>query len=286
MSRYDSPTDRPQEFDLNLDCNLGKGLVFAGLGRFPKTAHYRDSSPYGNHGTLTDMAVPATATSGWAWDNYLRRMVCKFDGSNDYINLGATLSVAHPLFLSSILTIACWHKSAGDYTTAQALVANFASDGNKSNYALVFGYTDNKYGFWNYSGGGDITNSTAISTDAWRHIAVTRSGGTGSWPIALFLNGVADGTGTYTENPNATVDSISAIGRAGGYPTGYRMNGYLTDVCLWNRALSLSEIRQLADPSNYLLSGLILPPRRRLFAAGVAATGNRRRRLLITGAYR
>ena len=37
-----------------------------------------------------------------------------------------------------------------------------------------------------------------------------------------------------------------------------------------NRVLSLAEIRQLADPSNVMLSGLILPPRRRLFAAGVA----------------
>jgi len=31
----------------------------------------------------------------------------------------------------------------------------------------------------------------------------------------------------------------------------------------WNRALSLPEIQQLADPSNMMLSGLILPPRRK-----------------------
>jgi hypothetical protein len=37
---------------------------------------------------------------------------------------------------------------------------------------------------------------------------------------------------------------------------------------LWGRAISPSEIQQLADPSNVMLSGLILPPTRRLWGVG------------------
>jgi hypothetical protein len=45
------------------------------------------------------------------------------------------------------------------------------------------------------------------------------------------------------------------------------------DPLIYNRAISASEIAQLADPSNVMLSGLILPPRRRLWAVPAAPSG-------------
>jgi hypothetical protein len=45
-----------------------------------------------------------------------------------------------------------------------------------------------------------------------------------------------------------------------------RYKGTAGDILIYNRALSPAEIQQLADPSNVMLSGLILPPRRRLWA--------------------
>ena len=69
------PDGRPERFSMNGGHPLAQGLVFAGLGELPNSTYFHDSSLYRNSGTLTNMAVPATATSGWAWDNYLRRMV-------------------------------------------------------------------------------------------------------------------------------------------------------------------------------------------------------------------
>ena len=86
---------RPQSFELDHSHPLARGLVFAGLGRVPHSLVYRDSSLYGNHGTLTNMAVPATATSGWAWDNFLGRWATRYDGDNDYVSLG-TSSILKP----------------------------------------------------------------------------------------------------------------------------------------------------------------------------------------------
>jgi hypothetical protein len=61
------------------------------------------------------------------------------------------------------------------------------------------------------------------------------------------------------------------------------MTAQFADVAFWNRTISQAEIRQLADPSNVMLSGLVLPPRRRFWAVsgGAAPAGNRRRRVII-----
>jgi len=45
-----------------------------------------------------------------------------------------------------------------------------------------------------------------------------------------------------------------------------QLSASLADPLIYNRVLSPSEIQQLADPSNVMLSGLILPPKRRLWA--------------------
>ena len=268
---------------LNPNSPLYQGLVFAGLGPHPGGYDFHDCSPYRNHGTLTNMAVPATATSGWAWDNYLGRWAAVFDGTNDHINLGA-VPLGHSLWLPTTLTVVTWHKTNGDYTTSQSLVGHCQTSGATGNYALTFGYTNSKIEFWNNIAGPNITSAASISSDVWRHVAVTRTGTTGAWPLELFLNGVSDKTATATANPSGTYDIGTSIGRLGNY-NGYYLNGSLSDMLLWDHALSLSEIAALADPSNVMLSGLILPPRRRLWAIS-AATGNRRRRLLLCGSPR
>lgn len=89
MSRRKHLTERPEYFRINPDWPLAESCVFAGLGRFPGGLRYDDAMESlwgnGNHGTLTNMAIPATATSGWQWDNHLRRMVLAYDGSSDYV---------------------------------------------------------------------------------------------------------------------------------------------------------------------------------------------------------
>lgn len=67
-----------------------------------------------------------------------------------------------------------------------------------------------------------ITGSTTINNNTWYHIALTRSGST----LRLFVNGVLDGSATYSTNTSGTANEY-----VGGFVTGgYSFNGYLDDV--------------------------------------------------------
>ena len=242
--------ERPPEFTLDPQHFLSRGLVFAGLSRVTGSTHYRDSSPYGNHGTLTNMAVPATATSGWAWHNYLRRWAQKFDGSNDYISFPA--NVFHGL---GDFSVALWAQTAD---------------------------ADNRYFFFN-SGNLQVAmeSNGAAATVKFYH-----GGNAGwTWPTDVLLHhwtlvrrgaittcyrdGVADAVNTV--NYATALDTNATAGSIGCRDGDYYMLGSISDFVVHNRALALPEIQSLADPSNFMLSGLIPPPMRRLFAAAVAA---------------
>ncbi len=57
----------------------------------------------------------------------------------------------------------------------------------------------------------------------------------------------------------------------GGWPGGSQyFPGDISDVLLYDRALSPSEIQQLADPSNVMLSGLIVPAQRKVWSVAAA----------------
>lgn len=60
---------RPSYPRIDFTHPLASGLVFAGLGGGASTLQYTDSSPYGNHGVLTNME-PAT---DWVFDQTLGR---------------------------------------------------------------------------------------------------------------------------------------------------------------------------------------------------------------------
>jgi hypothetical protein len=105
----------------------------------------------------------------------------------------------------------------------------------------------------------------AWPTGVWAHGAVVvNADGSGQF----FLNGAASGAAFATKSITH-YDIPVKIGNA--LTNAVPWLGFLSDVCVWGRALSAAEIQQLADPSNAMLSGLILPPKRRLWAAVTAA---------------
>jgi hypothetical protein len=100
--------ERPRDFWLNGGHPLATGLVFAGLGRVTGSTHYRDSSPYNNHGTLTNM----DAATDWVWSDYLQRWVLDFDPAATADYVVATRSPTS----SGTFTISGWarHTASGN----------------------------------------------------------------------------------------------------------------------------------------------------------------------------
>ena len=202
------------------------------------------------------MAIPATATSGWRWDSFLGRGVWAFDGSNDYVQAVGNNSTA--------FTAACWVKIAAT-TTATQIYLEYSASNNL------------RYGIGSYAGGYPfvprinagspyrVASAATFVTGKWYHFAGTSDGSN----YAMYINGVSVAiTGSSTSSCDTA--SVLRIGQGCSTASNYS-NSSIGDPCIWNRVLSLPEIQQQADPSNVMLSGLILPPRRRIFATAAAA---------------
>jgi hypothetical protein len=90
----------------------------------------------------------------------------------------------------------------------------------------------------------------------------------------LYVDGVLNQSWAYT-------DSISNVSTTG--PVIGPFQCAVGDVLLYKRALSVGEIQELHDPSNAMLSGLILPPRRRLWAVSGGAPPVTTRNYILGG---
>jgi hypothetical protein len=87
-----------------------------------------------------------------------------------------------------------------------------------------------------------INAGSALPTGVWTHVAVTLSGTTGT----LYINGVADGTNsTITSTPSAMGATTQNYLGKSQWNDPY-LNGALDDFRVYSRALSASEITQLA----------------------------------------
>ena len=250
---------RPEGFEVDLSNPLFQGAVFLGLGRSPGSTHFHDSSGRDNHGTLTAMA-PATK---WLWSDTLNRRVLEFVANGDYVDLGAQ---SPPSLDAQQLTVACWCKT-DDYTNS---INGGIARGRAMDAAT--GYSWELY--WNSSNArfsvADNTDTNRSSGDVgigdnnWHHWAGVFSG----TRVSLYKDGVeasgADWSGAidYTK-----VYNYARIGW-GFAGTTACLDGQLGDVSVWNRPLSPSEIAALADPSNVMLGGAIVGPRRRWIVVG------------------
>jgi len=239
---------RPENFRLKYDHSLAKGLVFAGLGGGRGSVRYLDSSSYANHGTLTAMDPP----TDWVWVPELGRWAIDYDGTNDYIGTGKKYLPGTGLFADSgeAFTVAVWAYFDGDGT----LIARAGPTAALRQFQL-FRISGNLTTLYR----GTQRTLAAAATSTWMHVATSWNG----VAAAAYLNGEL--TGTQPEvGANVEEDQTITFGaRSSG--AGYFLDGRLADTCILNRALSQNELRGLADPSNVMLSGLILPPKRKYF---------------------
>lgn len=290
MRRYFS--ERPDYFEIDPNHSFAQGLVFAGLGRFPNSNLYYDSSLYGNHGTLANMD-PATD-----WISGLGRRAVDFDGSDDTVDVPQIIDDLIP----SAFTFACFIRPAFDLDAVANSAANdkiiFGKYTSDSAYAGGFLWkldtdTDKtQLACWNDSGtlvANTFGAKTSWSANEWYHLAVSWNGvGYSHW-----VNGELD---LYTADSDrfGTTNQTLRIAKApAGTATLQPLAATMADFLVYSRSLGQAEIKSLADPSNVMLSlggsdpGL-LQYRRRWWpvSGGAPPAGNRRRRVLIAGRMR
>ncbi len=108
-------------------------------------------------------------------------------------------------------------------------------------------------GHLQFSGGGvSVEGSVTISDGNWHHVAVSYDGTN----IKLYVDGVADGSGSVTLNTSGTV---LRLGRRNDPAGGEYFTGMLDEVRVWSLSKSVTEIN--ADKYRsvaYDASGLVV----------------------------
>ena len=148
------------------------------------------------------------------------------DGSNDYILVNSQ---------ANILSKTAYTKIAFIYISNFSTVNNIISGGFSGQHAFWMFGTDKlnagHNGAWN-----TVVGATSLSLNTWYFAAVTYSDSTG-WK--LYLNGREDGTSatttTFTGNQEIVI---------GAYSSGNNFTGRISNIQVYNRTLTATEIFQ------------------------------------------
>ena len=138
-------------------------------------------------------------------------------------------------------TFACWMKL--NATTAGQTLFSCRTSASQNGFTIFY------YGSqWFIDDGArwQFTPTITIAKDTWYHVCVVRKKGVGKY---LYINGVLDSSTTTTGTPTIVNTSLYAIGGSQNGATtvsGNWLNGYLNDWRVYDRALSIAEIKELA----------------------------------------
>lgn len=200
--------------------SLNKGLV----GHWPLNTESKksatviaDTTPHSNNGTLSGAVV--------------RNHGYSFDG-NDYLDLGASIISGNNPW-----TTGAWVKVDTLNSSFQGAIG---VGNNSALNALWLGVNSN-----NKFGAGLWTDNTATDVTPvigqWYYLTASYSGGVNG-NLLIYVDGVYKATDVINPDIGST---ITAIGRIANEPTSYYFNGSISDVRIYDRALSATEITNL-----------------------------------------
>jgi hypothetical protein len=216
--------------DLNdglvLDIDLTQDNYVAG------TKTFADDSGQGNNGVSANAATFTTDKYGKSTG------AMSFNGASDYVQ-GSAINPQY-------LTISAWVKWNNFFpgNGGYAIVSNsntatngyllYQATGPPYNRVITFVYTTSIAG---------IQSTTLLNTGTWYHLALTYNGSN----ISFYLNGVLDNSTnqTGTIKPSTNPFLIGSTYSTGGA----KFNGSISEVKIWNRALSATEVKALYNSS-------------------------------------
>ncbi|MDO8584562.1 MAG: LamG domain-containing protein [bacterium] len=196
-----------------------------------------DRSGNNNAGTMYDNVTVANLhTASGRVGN-----AASFDGSNDYI----ALTQSATLKPTTAFTVSAWVKRTANMVTWSGIFASPEASNSTGGFFLT-GLSTNVIRLYIFNGVWVTADSkTVLAANQWYHVAATW---TGSF-MNVYINGILDmtpvansGIGYGTTARNAEIGRYSAYGN---FP------GPIDDVRIYNRALSVDEIKRLYEEGSY-----------------------------------
>jgi hypothetical protein len=211
-----------------------------------------------NPGALTNYTTRTTAAGPKQTGTAL-----SFNGSNQYVNCGATSYTSLP----GEMTFAAWIylTSVSGISFGNPIAGNLDSAPNFCQWSFEANRTAARLDVLANLSTIAVTSNTNLVANQWYFVAFTRAGVAGSWTYTIYLNGIPDGSAGTAQNPDA--NQTTAIGQAGAWALRY-FPGSISGARAWRRPLTQSELGLLnARP----MTGLLAPRRRIISQSGTVA---------------
>jgi hypothetical protein len=191
----------------------------------------KDSSSNGNNGVMSGFTSTSTAVVPGKIGQGL-----KFDGVNDYVNLGSNSTLDQ----NGQMSISAWIKPSIVTVGTMDIICNRATNGD---YCLELNRTAGRLTMvWSNSVVSTNDAGATLLQNKWYHVVMVRSGSAGAWTVTYYINGVVGDADVTSTNPDGTNVSTN-IGANNG--SSQFFNGLIDDVRIYNRALSATEVLQL-----------------------------------------
>jgi hypothetical protein len=191
---------------------------------------WTDLSGNDNNGTLTNGPTYSSSNGG----------SLVFDGVDDFINIPDSSSLTS----TSALTINCWIRATALSGNYSSIIGKGTSDADEEYCVLIL--TSPSYLYFDVGGNGPYTRpSFTFNTNTWYNICSVHSRTAGTSSLSLYVNGVSLSNTVInpTLTPNDNSSPVSIGSRFHNSSTG-SFNGNISQVSIYNRALTSAEVQQ------------------------------------------
>jgi len=190
-----------------------------------------DYSGNKNNGTLTNMNPYGNLTSGWNSTDCKYGNCLKFDGVNDYVDVGENFDT----ILTDEFSVGMWFKIEDANTWGYGISKGTGNDLETvlRQDECVIRTSDG----WQYPAGTGTWGSTNnLNFNEWYYYVITYSGSGSDHTLTAYLNGQSIGT----ETSLGAIDSGTPL-YIGTDGTDYN-NGTIDEVRVYSRALTAAEV--------------------------------------------
>ena len=167
----------------------------------------------------------------------------RFDGVNDYVNVGNLSSINFDA--SNPFSFTTWIKPS-DNRSWESIIVKRVITGRVNGYGL-----DQKYDRINFKlayhwndNALEVESDSVLVPNYWYHVAVSYNGTPSPASVKIFVNGVQRNLSTIRNSLTSTIITAANLEIGGLDGTNYPYNGSMDEVRIWNRSLSADEIRQ------------------------------------------